>query len=164
MLGVLHSSSRVLAQDLSQKYRLSTEQHELQQAMSTRQTLCIDDPMELGRSLGRGGGLGLAEPSCLGCLCDHSLQVRASRDSNVFATSGGAKGSIRHPSVPSHVTCSRTLYMWTFGRGAHITSCRKGLATTFNACVSCSASYLKLHSLSRLSRFNTNSACNPHPR
>eukprot|EP00439_Symbiodinium_sp_Y106_P086226 s250_g31.t4 len=38
--------------DLSQKYRLSTEQHELQQAMSTRQTLCIDDPMELGRSLG----------------------------------------------------------------------------------------------------------------
>ncbi|CAE7210896.1 rrp5 [Symbiodinium necroappetens] len=38
--------------DLSQKYKLPAEQHELQQAMSTRQTLCIDDPMELGRSLG----------------------------------------------------------------------------------------------------------------
>ncbi|CAE6950399.1 URT1 [Symbiodinium natans] len=38
--------------DLAQKYKLTAEQQELQQAMSTRQTLCIDDPMELGRSLG----------------------------------------------------------------------------------------------------------------
>jgi len=34
------------------KYRLPAEMHALQQAMSTRQVLCIDDPMELGRSLG----------------------------------------------------------------------------------------------------------------
>ncbi|CAJ1387734.1 unnamed protein product [Effrenium voratum] len=36
----------------AQKYKLPPEEHELQQAMSTRQVLCIDDPMELGRSLG----------------------------------------------------------------------------------------------------------------
>ncbi|CAK9078388.1 unnamed protein product [Durusdinium trenchii] len=34
------------------KYKLPAEEHELQQAMSQRQVLCIDDPMELGRSLG----------------------------------------------------------------------------------------------------------------
>lgn len=34
------------------KYKLPAEEHELQQAMSQRQVLCIDDPMEFGRSLG----------------------------------------------------------------------------------------------------------------
>eukprot|EP00913_Durusdinium_trenchii_P036027 g33709.t1 len=36
----------------ARKYKLPAEEHELQQAMSQRQVLCIDDPMELGRSLG----------------------------------------------------------------------------------------------------------------
>ena len=54
MYGPAEMTAKALAefQDLAQKYRLPPEQHELQQAMSTRQVLCIDDPMELGRSLG----------------------------------------------------------------------------------------------------------------
>eukprot|EP00930_Biecheleria_cincta_P045499 TRINITY_DN31352_c0_g1_i1.p1 TRINITY_DN31352_c0_g1~~TRINITY_DN31352_c0_g1_i1.p1 ORF type:complete len:902 (-),score=160.98 TRINITY_DN31352_c0_g1_i1:137-2842(-) len=36
----------------AQKYKLQDKDHEIQQAMSSKQTLCIDDPMELGRCLG----------------------------------------------------------------------------------------------------------------
>eukprot|EP00931_Biecheleriopsis_adriatica_P036192 TRINITY_DN20857_c0_g1_i1.p1 TRINITY_DN20857_c0_g1~~TRINITY_DN20857_c0_g1_i1.p1 ORF type:complete len:926 (+),score=206.59 TRINITY_DN20857_c0_g1_i1:28-2805(+) len=36
----------------AQQHKLSASEHDLQLAMSTRQGICIDDPMELGRSLG----------------------------------------------------------------------------------------------------------------